>query len=120
MFDNLRADAQHYSRFCYNGRLIMRVLLQIPPPAHIGPGLAIMHFGGVVITRDCYDRAEDPSENRTLPHRPSEWLEPSGRGNAQLGSGVPVNPAAAQDHIPKPQGAEAPVREPATRVRKQQ
>jgi serine O-acetyltransferase len=103
MFENLRADLQHYSRFCYNGRAIPRVLLrivyahpaalaviwyrfgsaawrmrlpllrqvlqlvylfgmplvrmysgvQIQPQTEIGPGLAILHFGGVVILRDC-------------------------------------------------------------------
>lgn len=103
MFENLRADLRHYSRFCYNGRPILRVLLrilyghpaalaviwyrfgsaawrmqlpllrqvlqlayllgmpfvrmysgvQIQPRTEIGPGLAILHFGGVVITRDC-------------------------------------------------------------------
>ena len=103
MFDNLRADLQHYSRFCYNGRPVLRVLVrilyghpaalaviwyrfgsaawrirlpllrqmlqavyllgmpfvrmysgvQIQPHTTIGPGLTILHFGGVVITRDC-------------------------------------------------------------------
>lgn len=103
MLDNLRADLQHYSRFCYNGRPVLRLLgrilyghpaalaviwyrfgstawrirlpllrhalqlvyllgmpfvrmysgVQIQPHTKIGPGLAILHFGGVVITRDC-------------------------------------------------------------------
>ena len=199
MFGNLRADLRHYSRFCYAGRPIVRVLprilyahpaalaviwyrfgsaawrmqvpfvrhvlqlvyllgmplvrmysgVQIQPRTAIGPGLAIMHFGGVVITRECTIGAncllyhnvnivtmrnqrgatignhfyagtgatiigavsiennvtvgagavvtkslpkdavvagvpariirlrhpeEDPSENRTLPNRPAEWL----------------------------------------------
>jgi serine acetyltransferase len=246
MFEYLRADLQHYSRFCYNGRPIMTVLLrilyghpaalaviwyrfgsaawrlrwpflrqglqvvyllgmplvrvysgvQIQPQTQIGPGLAILHFGGVVITRDCTigancllyhnvnivtmrsqrgatigdhfyagtgatilgsvsiednvtvgagavltksapkdaviagvparilrfrEPGEDPSENRTLPNRSSEWLEPSGHGNARLGSRVPtVTPAAPRGHISKPPGAEGLVREPATPVRKQQ
>src|SRR5262245_58017420 len=103
MFENLRADLQHYSRFCYGGRpipwVLVRILfahpaalaviwyrfgfaawqmrwpgirqvlqlvylvgmplvrvysgVQIQPQTKIGPGLAILHFGGVVITRDC-------------------------------------------------------------------
>jgi serine acetyltransferase len=103
MFANLRADLQHYSRFCYGGRPVwlmwpyilfahpaalaviwyrfgsaawqmkvpvLRQLLllayalvmpfvrawtgvQIQPQTRIGPGLAILHFGGVVITREC-------------------------------------------------------------------
>jgi serine O-acetyltransferase len=103
MFATLRADLQHYSRFCYGGRPawliwpyilyahpaalavvwyrfgsmawrtrvpVVRQLLQvayalgmpfvraftgvqIQPQTRIGPGLAILHFGGVVITREC-------------------------------------------------------------------
>lgn len=103
MLDNVRADLMHYSRFCYGGRPVWRVLprilyahpasaavvwhrlghwawnlrvpvikqlvqviyllgvpvirmysgVQIQPSTRIGPGLAIMHFGGVVITREC-------------------------------------------------------------------
>lgn len=101
MFKNIRADLQHYSRYCFHGKPVWRVLLrtlyvhpasaavvwyrfgnlawqtrlpilrqalqlaylvamplvrlysgvQIQPNTVIGPGLAILHFGGVVIAK---------------------------------------------------------------------
>lgn len=103
MFQYVREDLAHYSRFCYGGKPAWRVLhrilfahpasaaviwyrfgsmawtmkapvirqlfqifyllflpairlyagVQILPRTKIGPGLAILHFGGVVITEDC-------------------------------------------------------------------
>lgn len=103
MFDNLRADLSHYSRFCYCGQPLWRALprilfahpasvavvwyrfgsmawrmkipvlrqllqfiyllfmplirmysgVQILPRTRIGPGLTILHFGGVIVTEDC-------------------------------------------------------------------
>jgi len=100
MFSNLRADLRHYSKYCYSGKPIWRVLprilyahpasvaviwyrfgrlayklrfpllreflkliylsllpfvrvysgVQLLPATEVGPGLAILHFGGVVIT----------------------------------------------------------------------
>jgi serine O-acetyltransferase len=99
MFPNIRADLAHYSRYCYRGKPVWRILprlflahpaaagvlwfrfgslawrmpvpvfrqvlqlaylvglplvrvysgVQIQPDTVIGPGLAILHFGGVVI-----------------------------------------------------------------------
>jgi len=113
VFDNVREDLRHYSRFCYGGRPIWRVLprllyghpasaaviwhrlgsaawqtrvpvvkqllqvsyliglvfvrmysgVQIPPETKIGPGLIILHFGGVIITREC-----EIGENCVLYH----------------------------------------------------
>lgn len=103
MFSNVRADLNHYVRFCYRGRPLWRVWprifyahpaaaavvwyrfgsfawrarfaparwilklvyllfmpavrmyagIQIQPTTRIGPGLAILHFGGGVLTEDC-------------------------------------------------------------------
>jgi serine O-acetyltransferase len=103
MFEDIKADLRHYSRFCYGGRPVwllwpyilyahpaalavifyrfgawawrlrvpvfrealllvyaagmpfVRALtgVQIQPQTRIGPGLTILHFGGVVITREC-------------------------------------------------------------------
>jgi serine O-acetyltransferase len=116
MFDTVRADLNHYSRFCCRGKPLWRALprilyahpasaaviwyrvgsfawrsrvpvlrqilqvvyllfmpavriysgVQILPRTRIGPGLAILHFGGVVITEDC-----EIGENCLLYHNVS-------------------------------------------------
>ncbi|MDO8480155.1 MAG: hypothetical protein Q7W02_28950 [Candidatus Rokubacteria bacterium] len=103
MFSELNAELKQYSRFCYQGRPVWRVLarilyvhpaalaviwyrvgsaarrirvpfvrqlsqlvyligmpfvriysgVQIKPQTKIDPGLTILHFGGILITRDC-------------------------------------------------------------------
>jgi serine O-acetyltransferase len=102
VLDNIRADLQHYSRYCYQGKSIWRILfrllyvhpastaviwyrfgsaawrtripilrqllqfiyllfwplirlysgVQILPTTQIGPGIVILHYGGVVIAED--------------------------------------------------------------------
>jgi serine O-acetyltransferase len=116
MFDLVRADLAHYSRFCCGGKPLWRILprilythpasasvlwyrfgsmawrtripivrqllqfmylvlmplirmysgVQILPQTKIGPGLVILHFGGVVITEDC-----EIGENCLLYHNVS-------------------------------------------------
>jgi hypothetical protein len=77
MFDNLRADLRHYSRFCYNGRPVLRVLVPVLWAGAVltksGPRDAIVAGVPARILR-FREPGEDLSENRTLPNRPSEWL----------------------------------------------
>lgn len=150
MLNDIRADLRHYSRFCYQGKPIWKILVrvviahpasvaviwhrlghfawqcdiplarqllqavyvlalpfvrmysgvQIQPVTKIGPGLAIMHFGGVIITREC-----EIGENCLLFHNVSLVTMRNNRGptigaNFYAGVGtILVGDLAIEDNV---------------------